>query len=231
MRLPSYKPSGGITQAARVSNVNRSFCDFHLYHAASHCLTTDCKALNKECDGGRPYCMRCITAARACAGYLEYVRQSRDASWWECEICAREVDSKQWGWSCPDCDLVNPKRIQDEYLARVRALNPPPHTSRPSFEANSTREERRLDVTDPTRLTGWQVCHIVIVIGLFTFAGSLALGLGWSVARNDVSGGFTMAAYVVAVGGIPLAFVQIQHNQRCKCWKSRDRESSEENGD
>ena len=50
----------------------------------------------------------------------------------------------------------------------------------------------------------WRFCYIMICIGLLTFGGSLALALWWSFTRNDVSGGFTMAVYVVAVAfGFP----------------------------
>lgn len=66
----------------------------------------------------------------------------------------------------------------------------------------------------------FRVCHVVICIGILTFVGSLTLALWWSMVKNDVSGGFTMAAYVVAVGGLPLASIQIRHNQRCRCWKN-----------
>lgn len=65
---------------------------------------------------------------------------------------------------------------------------------------------------------GRPFCHIMICMGLMTFLGSFSLALWWSFTRNDVSGGFTMAAYMVAVGGLPLASIQMRHNQKCRCW-------------
>lgn len=65
----------------------------------------------------------------------------------------------------------------------------------------------------------WRFCYIVICIGLLKFGGSLALALWRSFTRNDVSGGFTMAAYVVAVDGLPWASLQMRHSQRCNCWR------------
>ena len=49
-----------------------------------------------------------------------------------------------------------------------------------------------------------RLCHVIIAIGLLTLLISLTIALWWSLTKNDVSGGFTMAAYVVAIAGLPL---------------------------
>ena len=161
------------------------------------------------------------------------------SGWWECEECGREVDSHIWGYTCPDCSTVNTNErgkaqaqtqasksqvvvetfgIQSELSGTPQAENiaetQPPCLSR--IDGHS-----HLDVQQEDDSFRWRFCHVVIGTGLLIFVGSLTLALWWSLTRNDVSGGFTMAAYIVAVGGLPLASIQMRHSQRCNCWKNR----------
>ena len=211
----------------------------------------DCRVRRVKCDETRPTCLKCQRAGRQCDGYskkyfpVDTRAIAEDASrlpvgWWQCEECAREVDPNLWGYVCPDCSFVNevarsearpqtqavltqstvpvmPLAIMDrvETDANVDSQPESPHVSSVSI----------LTSHKPSRCCRWRVCHTIICIGILTFIGSLTLAMWWSMAKDDVSGGFTMAAYIVAVGGLPLASIQMRHNQRCRCWKNTRDES------
>lgn len=206
---------------------------------------TNCKLRRVKCDETRPFCFRCQKSGRTCDGYSDqYVRADPAVSspklpsgWWECEECGREVNSQIWGYTCPDCSTVNTNerenaQAQTQASKSQMVIETFNIESRPSGapQAENIVETQppclsrigshsQLDVQQEDDNFRWRFCHIVICIGLLTFLGSLTLALWWSLARNDVSGGFTMAAYIVAVGGLPLASIQMRHNQRCNCWK------------
>jgi hypothetical protein len=167
--------------------------------------------------------------------------------WWQCEECSREVNTSIWAYTCPDCSFINEterakSQLQTQALKSGEAvvtINPVDveqqetdgqletdadaivGTQRGNPAVNSISELDEQEEPEKRGSFRFRVCHVVICIGVLTFIGSLTLALWWSMAKNDVSGGFTMAAYVVAVGGLPLASIQIRHNQRCRCWKNR----------
>jgi hypothetical protein len=67
-------------------------------------------------------------------------------------------------------------------------------------------------------------CTLMNIAWAVDVSGSLVLGLCWSFLQNDVSGGFTMSAYVIGVGGVILTPMQFRHFKNCKCSKSEDHE-------
>ena len=99
-------------------------------------------------------------------------------------------------------------------------------------ENTPTQRFSRLQVQEPSQGFRLRLCHVIIAIGLLTLLISLTIALWWSLTKNDVSGGFTMAAYIVAIAGLPLGSIQIRHNRRCKCWRDkRERRTSESDSD
>ena len=78
-------------------------------------------------------------------------------------------------------------------------------------------EEQSDKKATPT-IVPWRLCYILIAVAVFAIVFSLGLGLWWSITRNDVGAGFTIAAYVVAVAALPVASIQIRHNKSCRCW-------------
>lgn len=99
-------------------------------------------------------------------------------------------------------------------------------------ENSPTQRLSRLEVQEPSQGFRLRLCHVIIAIGLLTLLVSLTIALWWSLTKNDVSGGFTMAAYIVAIVGLPLGSIQIRHNRRCKCWRNRrERRTSESDSD
>ena len=63
-------------------------------------------------------------------------------------------------------------------------------------------------------------CYILIVLGVCTIVGSLTLALWCSIDRSDISGGFAVAQYILAVGALVLACVLNIHSRTCTCWSS-----------
>lgn len=63
-------------------------------------------------------------------------------------------------------------------------------------------------------------CHIVILLGLLTIIGSLVPAFWRSTARNDISGGFSIAQYILAVGVFVVGGMLVIHSRTCTCWSS-----------
>lgn len=141
--------------------------------------------------------------------------------------------------SCQACGAINEDELERErqykittayHLKKGRVFQSAGPSSSPCGETNTDSQSTRLsnlqeeteEIEEAPKLhvyIRWRFCYVIMLIGFLTFIGSLELALWWSFTRNDVSGGFTMAAYVVAVGGLPLASLQMRHNHRCQCWK------------
>jgi hypothetical protein len=66
-------------------------------------------------------------------------------------------------------------------------------------------------------------CWILIFLVLTVAIGSTAIGVYFSVAKNQMGDGFTAAAWVVGVGALLLAGPIAYHYPHCQCWKRRDR--------
>lgn len=59
-------------------------------------------------------------------------------------------------------------------------------------------------------------CVLLMLFTTATLSASLALALWWSVSQKDVSGGFTIGAYVLAAAGLPIAVGGSVHGQSWK---------------
>jgi hypothetical protein len=62
-------------------------------------------------------------------------------------------------------------------------------------------------------------CHLILLGITFSSMLSLTLSLWWSFTRNDISGGFTLGAWILAVAAMPIGFASYRHNSECLCWK------------
>lgn len=50
--------------------------------------------------------------------------------------------------------------------------------------------------------------------------GSLVPALWRSIRRNDLSGGFTLAQYILGVGALVVGCAVAIHSKTCTCWSS-----------
>ncbi|KAI1389648.1 uncharacterized protein F4822DRAFT_399098 [Hypoxylon trugodes] len=64
-------------------------------------------------------------------------------------------------------------------------------------------------------------CFYLLVSVSLLFICSFVVSVCWSVIREDVSGGFTMGSYIIAVPGVAIAIVGYLHREHCQCWKRR----------
>jgi hypothetical protein len=62
-------------------------------------------------------------------------------------------------------------------------------------------------------------CWIIIILGGITIAGSFAVGLFYSIVKDQMGDGFTVAGWIIAVGTLAFAVPVTQHYPRCNCWK------------
>lgn len=73
----------------------------------------------------------------------------------------------------------------------------------------------------PEKLRWWHripACYILITLGMAVIAGSLAVGLYYSIAQDRMGDGFTTAGFMVAVGTLVLAAPMAKHYPKCRCW-------------
>ena len=66
-------------------------------------------------------------------------------------------------------------------------------------------------------------CYLLIFLGLLTVIGSLVPGLWQSNSRNDLSGGFSLAQYILGVGIFVVGSMVAIHSKTCECWKTHNR--------
>lgn len=65
-----------------------------------------------------------------------------------------------------------------------------------------------------------RTCYTLIFFGLLTILGSLGPAVSRSVHSNDLSGGFTLAQYILSVGVFVNGCVVAIHSRKCTCWSS-----------
>ena len=63
-------------------------------------------------------------------------------------------------------------------------------------------------------------CYLLIFLGVLTVIGSLLPGLWRAISRNDLSGGFTLAQYILGVGIFVVGSMVAIHSKTCECWKT-----------
>lgn len=65
-------------------------------------------------------------------------------------------------------------------------------------------------------------CYILIFLGSLTIAGSLIPALWLSIARKDMSNGFSMAQYILGLGVFIVGCAVAIHSRTCTCWVSNN---------
>lgn len=63
-------------------------------------------------------------------------------------------------------------------------------------------------------------CYLLIFLGFITVIGSLVPGLWRARSRNDLSGGFSLAQYILGVGIFIVGSMVAIHSKSCECWKT-----------
>lgn len=109
--------------------------------------------------------------------------------------------------------------------AQPPAPDPPPAVTRPTspemnhLVAVDAQNERSNALISMRRwAAGIRTCYWIVVSIFLVVSFSLSISLWWSISHNDISGGFTVGAYVVAVASLPVGFVSYKHNDSCRCW-------------
>lgn len=72
-----------------------------------------------------------------------------------------------------------------------------------------------------SRIPPIRMCIFLICLFLLTLALSLSLALWWAETHDDISGGFTVGSYIVAIAGIPIGLASLIHFRSCKCWECK----------
>ena len=62
-------------------------------------------------------------------------------------------------------------------------------------------------------------CYLLIFLGLLTVICSLLPGIWRASSNNDLSGGFSLAQYILGVGIFAVGSMVAIHSKSCECWK------------
>lgn len=62
-------------------------------------------------------------------------------------------------------------------------------------------------------------CYILIALGICTILGSLIAALWRSIDHDDISGGFSLAQYILGIGVFVVGSVVVVHSKTCTCWQ------------
>lgn len=65
-----------------------------------------------------------------------------------------------------------------------------------------------------------RLCYYLVATALFGVLASFGFALWWARSRGDVSAGFTIGGYLIAVDALVVAVVGIVHRPGCRCWKA-----------
>ena len=91
--------------------------------------------------------------------------------------------------------------------------------------ANLQETESPVTTTSHTKRTEkWPFippCYLLIFLGFLTVIGSLLPGLWRASSRNDLSGGFSLAQYILGVGIFVVGSMVAIHSKSCECWKTQ----------
>jgi hypothetical protein len=119
-----------------------------------------------------------------------------------------QVSMRMWG----EADLFARSNTQQSYFHTQHLNNPPTYSSQVSPPTPGLHSR-------VSKLRLFRTCLVLAYVAAFTITSSLIVALWWSFKHNDASGGFTMAGYMVAVGGIIMYPIQSRHSKGCTCWK------------
>ena len=144
---------------------------------------------------------------------------------------SRSVGSAAVTQSSDYCRSTNSHKITDTVqLDTLQSdTNPEPSTSStPQLPAANLNNLNEADcpptATCHTRKTKKRPpippCYLLIFLGLLTVIGSLVPGLWRASSRNDLSGGFTLAQYILGVGIFVVGSMVAIHSKTCECWKT-----------
>ena len=84
-------------------------------------------------------------------------------------------------------------------------------TQCPSTATYHTRNTKKRPFMPP--------CYVLIFLGLLTVIGSLLPGIWRASSSNDLSGGFSLAQYILGVGIFIVGSMVAIHSKSCECWK------------
>ena len=117
-----------------------------------------------------------------------------------------------------EMDTLQSNRNSD--ASSSRASRPPTanlhslqQTESPFTATSQTRRTEKWPFIPP--------CYLLIFLGFLTVIGSLVPGLWRASSRNDLSGGFSLAQYILGVGIFVVGSMIAIHSKSCECWKTQ----------
>ncbi|KAI1805134.1 hypothetical protein F4811DRAFT_516708 [Daldinia bambusicola] len=64
-------------------------------------------------------------------------------------------------------------------------------------------------------------CFYLLGSAIALLFASVGLSIGWSISSGDVSGGFGMGSYMLAISSVIIAVATYMHRSDCRCWVRR----------
>ena len=108
-------------------------------------------------------------------------------------------------------NVVQPAQVVTQETASTDDATVPSHPIEPQSASPPTPHRQHFHSLRP--------CHLLLLLGTLTIMGSLTAAL-WRAARfDDLSGGFTLAQYILGVGVFVTGSMTAIHSKTCTCWQ------------
>ena len=122
--------------------------------------------------------------------------------------------------ACPSYSRAEPEEAREPSPSVVQ----PPHDTtdtEPSIALTNLGEPESETTQIPRQqhFKSIRPCHILLFLGALTIVGSLASALWRSVEFDDLSGGFTLAQYILGVGVFVTGSMTAIQSKTCTCWR------------
>ena len=95
----------------------------------------------------------------------------------------------------------------------IPVRQPSPTTSEPTPSPIPSQRRRKLP------RYSYRPCHLLIFLRLLTIVGSLVPALWRVITRDDISGAFSLAQYILAVGIFVVGSMVAILSRKCDCWR------------
>jgi hypothetical protein len=116
--------------------------------------------------------------------------------------------------------VPTPTQNTNNYQPNTTGFSQPPFLPPPTPPLSEPAATNRAALQS-SQPTVFPTCWIIVPLGVLIIAGSMAVGLYYSIAQDRMGDGFTTAGFIIAVGTLMLAVPITQHYPHCKCWKRK----------
>lgn len=111
-------------------------------------------------------------------------------------------------------------QISESVSGTARSTDEGEQEPNPSQRISTTIAHDRSQARKPRLASFIKPCYVLICFGIITVVGSLAPALWRATIRDDISGAFSLAQYILGVGIFAVGSMVAIHSKTCECWQT-----------